>query len=321
MPLPDSNVRMQNHILMFTHWNSGCLRKTILLPCVLQFLILAALWPCQAEIVPNVTANASSGLYWEIAGNPPRVVYDRRALHAADGSGLCCGTTPTTHGGGEGMTWESVGNGWTGSVGLPSGDDPAPWIEFTFPQAYTISSMNVWNFGEYAKAVYRAEVIADGTVSLGNFIFQTNHVVVSPSCVPDGCWPTLKEVIQFSSPVSARSFRLRILENGGRITFPAATNGFTTLVGLSEVQFNIAPPDLKPTSLAWNPNAGGIKFSYRVDGGAILSPTDVSFFWANGTNLANKLSSEPFYFDLILTDFSGQSAIINVPWPDLMATG
>src|ERR1035441_7448298 len=155
-------------------------------------------------------------------------------MWTVNGGGFADPTNPICHGGGEETSWESVGNGWTEEVGIPGGDDPSPWIQFTFPQPQKISSIAFWNFAEEGRAIYQAEILADATNSLGNFTFATNLVYVA------GC--VAMETIQLPAPVTTSSLRFVILENGDGITFPATTNGFTTLVGLGAVRFSIATP-------------------------------------------------------------------------------
>lgn len=250
----------------------------------------------------NVTATASSELYYVNQDNI--LVYDRRAAHVVDFTGLCCGNPPE-HAPGEGGVWESVGNGYVNTdSGIPYGHDSAPWIQFTFPSAHTISSIYVWNFGEVLRSAKRIQILANGSTSLGTFTLNTGI---------NSYYRTERQILQFSNPVTASSFKFVMLENGAGTNFPTSGTGLNTLVGLGEVQFNILPADLKPTLVGWDTTLGGVRFAYTNQGGALTVSTTAKLFWANGTTMANILSSTPIFTHNIPVGFSGQSANIHIP--------
>lgn len=194
----------------------------------LQIVMLVTAWTCHGATVSNITATASSRYYWQIT---PTVIVDRREEHAVDSSGFTT-HVPPQHFFGEGTAWVSVGNGYTSQNGAPGGDDPAPWIQFSFPQANTISSITVWNYGEPARAIYKADLFAGSTFVMSLQLDTELNVDNRAEA----------QIFQLPSPVMASSFKLVIVENGGGVTFPTTETGFSTLAGLGEVQFNTICP-------------------------------------------------------------------------------
>jgi hypothetical protein len=163
---------------------------------------LVALNAASAQLITGVTATATSELF--------EGPFDRRAIHAADGSGL--DMAGVNHGIGEGTVWETDNN--------PRDTDPA--ITFDLGGLYSLGMMRVWNFPESQPAVRRADIqiSLDGSMftSIGE---RTFALPTNPSQ-------------DFSlGNVPARFVRFDILENGGGAQFP----GGQAFVGLAEVRF------------------------------------------------------------------------------------
>ena len=106
------------------------------------------------------------------------------------------------------------------------------------------------------------------------------------------------------------------------ITFVATFSGMATLqvsrwlfdygsysVSLSQQ----GVPDLIASSLAWNKTVGGIDFAYSAVSGPLSMASAAKLFWANGTTIANILSSTPIFTQTIPIGFNGNSAPIRVP--------
>ena len=272
-------------------------------------LVLLFCRPCVADIVSNVTATASSGLY--CTNMFGEIIVDRRAFHATvDSGGLINYNGDFLAPGGEGHVWESVGNRCyqAGDTCYPQGDDPAPWIEFTLPKPYIVTTMRVWNFPELWHAVSSMAVVADGTNSLGTFHPEWNWN-------PAGGMTS--EDFQFTPPITASRIRLTILENcysvlGDPYTdtlYPTTTIGDPTFVGLSQVRFVTPTPPaavpftlINPAVITDGPLAGAFQFGFTNTPGASFTAyatTDLSLPLGNWTTLGAVTEIQPGQFQFI----------------------
>lgn len=75
---------------------------------------------------------------------------------------------------------------------------------------------------------------------------------------------------------------------------------------------DLRPPDLLPSSLAWNVNDGGLSFAYTVQTGITArAATSADIFWATGTAASNRIGSA-LSSQSIPAAFSGQSSNFTV---------
>ena len=166
-----------------------------------------------AANIPGVTATATSELF----GNG----FDRRAVHAADGSGLSGDTHIFA---GEGFFWLSGGVGFQGGI-----NDNDPAITFDLHGEYLLDSMKIWNYSEFGRATSRAQV----QVSLNGVAFNSNGEVTPLAQVnPAQSFPL--------NQAQARYVRFDILQNSRGLTYPTTVNPLpidSGFVGLAEVQF------------------------------------------------------------------------------------
>ena len=175
---------------------------TLVATVVCSIVSLAPASLASAQLITGVTATATSELF--------EGPFDRRAIHAADGSGL--DMAGVNHGIGEGTVWETDN--------IPPDTDPA--ITFDLGGLHLLGMMRVWNFPETQPAVRRADIqiSLDGSMftSIGERTFAL---------------PTNPAQDFSLGNVPARFVRFDVLENGGGTMFP----GGQAFVGLAEVRF------------------------------------------------------------------------------------
>ncbi len=99
----------------------------------------------------------------------------------------------------------------------------------------------------------------------------------------------------------------------GGVTYNVIFGGSESVLTVSGAVSNTLVPDLVADSAKWNTN-GGLDIAYSLEGGALTNATSVALYWADGTNTADIISSEPIWEQPIPAEFApGSTAQATVP--------